>query len=136
MLDFCLSMEGEYRTDFFGLLTVVVFFNRLQHMPFWRALSRLDAKWRYIYQKDFKVCPLFLVCKDNSNLTGDSGREGNVQLLFCDFVNKLWEVFSLIKFSSVGFSLCCFMAIRLTVYQVCSDDSKWNWFSFGLYIFF
>ena len=25
MLDFCLSMEGEYRTDFFGLLTVVFF---------------------------------------------------------------------------------------------------------------
>lgn len=37
MLDLCLAMEGEYRTDLFDLLTVVVvffFFNRLQHIPF------------------------------------------------------------------------------------------------------
>ena len=75
-------------------------------------------------RKTVKYVHFSLCINDDSNLTSDSGRKGNVQLLFCEFVNKLREVFLLIKFSSFDFSLCCFMAIRLTVHQVCSDYSK------------
>lgn len=89
MLDLCLAMEGEYRTDLFDLLTVVFFltgssiYRSEEHYPGWMQSGDIFIRKTLKYAH-FSLCVRIIVI-----LTGDSGREGNVQLLFCDFVNKL-----------------------------------------------